>query len=846
MTFRISFLLLFIAAQLGAAAQTSQYRLNFDEKWKFELQAKPGFESSGFDDKNWRTLNLPHDWTIEGSYSPDNGGDWQSGYLPGGVGVYRKTFPYSKDWDGKKVSITFEGVYMNSEVWINGHSLGVRPNGYVGFTYDLSPYLNTGKNVIAVKVDHSKPLSGRWYTGSGIYRHVWLNIDPVTHIDREHSFYDAKVNADRSVNARFEIAVKAAGDGSSMGMMSSIYDQKGNRVSVKEVRGGRQENGRVYFEASHQIPNADLWSPDSPNLYTAKFSVYKAGKLVDEYTLKPGFRKLEFSGKDGFTLNGVNTKIKGVCLHQDAGLFGVAVPDEVWEKRLKQLKDMGVNAIRTSHHPFSPTFYNLCDSLGMMVMNEAFDGWEKPKARDDYGNYFDQWWEKDLTDFVLRDRNHPSVIMWSIGNEVPKPLAEIQKKLIDVIHKLDPQGRPVTQGGVDPTRGMSDKKERTQLDVKGFNGDGEEIGTYEKFHAEFPEVPMIGTEVPHTYQTRGVYKTQTHWRRRDFPAPWEINSKQAGQLGNLKDKIFPIADLAAKEVFPEEKVSHYFKNDSVLKIPNTNPWAADLYYQSSYDNASVRSSARKAWQRTLELPYVMGQFRWTGFDYLGESNQWPSRFANFGVIDLAGFPKDHFYLYQSLWTDKPMVHLLPHWTHPGKEGIEIPVVVYTNCESAELFLNGKSLGMKKYSGEQLQWDVAYVPGVLKVIAYNQGKQVSEKEYRTAGKASGISVKTDKKELSANSKEVLFLEIDLVDKNGVPVPGASNKLNFKVSGPAVIRGSDNGDPLDLSDYRNNYRRAFRGKCLLVLQSTDQAGQINVEISGEGLKTFQLSIPSRRMK
>lgn len=366
---------------------------------------------------------------------------------------------------------------------------------------------------------------------------------------------------------------------------------------------------------------------------------------MDEVRQLVGFRSLEFSPEFGFKLNGEVTKLKGVCDHHTAGAVGAAVPEDILYYRLKLLKEMGCNAIRTSHNPFSPEFYTMCDTMGLMVLNEGLDGWNIPKAVDDYGNYFDEWWEKDMTDFIKRDRNHPSVIMWSIGNEVNGVSQEIQRNLVDLFHSLDV--RPVTQGGADPTRGMSVdyKKNFGMLDIVGFNGNGEEIGELEKFRDKYPSVCAVATEVPHTYQTRGVYRTKTQWRRRDFPAPWEKKNPIKWDL--FEKRVFPIPDLAAEEFFPEEEIHPY--------------------YQSSYDNASVRISVRRAWQRACAFPWLMGEFRWGSFDYLGEA-EWPQRCGNFGIIDVAAMPKDAYYLYQSLWTDKPMVHLLPHWTHMGKEG----------------------------------------------------------------------------------------------------------------------------------------------------------------------------------
>ena len=439
------------------------------------------------------------------------------------------------------------------------------------------------------------------------------------------------------------------------------------------------------------------------------------------------------------------------------------------------------------------------------------------EAADDYGNYFDEWWQKDMTDFIKRDRNHPSIIMWSIGNEVTGATPEIQHNLVSLFHQLDPD-RPVTQGGTDPTRGMKTdyQKKFNYLDIIGFNGNGEEIGELEHFHKNYPTLCAIATEVPHTYQTRGVYRSQTQWRRRDFPAPWEkgnINWEQ------FKHRVFPIPDLTEKECFPEE--SDY------------------PYYQSSYDNASVRISARKSWQRTCSFPWLMGEFRWGSFDYLGEA-EWPQRCGNFGIIDIAAIPKDAYFLYQSLWTDKPMVHLLPHWTHPGKEGKTIPVVIYTNCDAVELFINNVSLGSKPYTGEQLIWLVPYSPGKIEARGIKKGKIVATDCYQSAEAPHSVALASNKYSVKAGSDEVIRIEIDITDKNGIPCPYASNELSFHVSGPLRLLGVDNGNPTDMFPYQQPHCRCFRGKCVVLLQSDEEKGKGTLTVQGTKLVEKKLII------
>lgn len=810
---------LWLGVNISTAKATTIIPFDFD--WKFALGDYPQAVQPSFDDAGWRILDVPHDWSIEGTYHETaNGTDWQSGYLPCGTGWYRKHFSLEKEWDGKEVAIHFDGIYMNSSVWINGHFLGNRPYGYIGFEYDLTPYLRKGDNVVTVLVDHSKPLSGRWYTGSGIYRHVWLHVRNSIHIPTWGvCFTSAEVSKEKAVVEVKTIVMNNTEVKRSLELFTSLKKKDGKTVSTKKesivTTGGDQ-----LITQKMEVKLPLLWSPDSPNIYQLYVEIKENGKTVDSKLLPVGIRKAEYSTQ-GYVLNGERILIKGVCDHHTAGALGAAIPDQALERRLRILKAMGGNAIRTAHNPFSPQFYTICDTLGLIVMDEAFDGWEEPKGKDDYGNYFKEWWERDLTDLILRDRNHSSVLFWSIGNEVHGGTPETQKKLVDLIHKLDPT-RPVTQGGSDPTRGMkADYNKDLYLDIIGFNGNGEEVGEFEKFGKNMPDRCGIGTEVPHSYQTRGVYRTKTAWRRRDFPAPWEL--KTPIPWDKFKHRVFEIPDLSETEVFPEE--------------------AENKYYQSSYDNASVRIGVRHSWKRSSSFPWLFGEFRWGSFDYLGEA-VWPQRCGNFGIIDICGFPKDHYYLYQSLWSEKPMVHILPHWTHTGKEGVRIPVVVYTNCEGVELFLNGRSLGKKPYKGDQLVWQVPFEAGEIKAIATNGATQV-EKSYHTAGNPAAIAMSPDKLSAQANRTDVVHLELDIIDEKGTICPYADNEVHFNINGPAKLIGVDNGDPIDLSPYKIPQRKAFRGKVILMIQTTGEAGIITVEAISPGLRPAVVKIDSKEI-
>ncbi len=795
------------AAEAGPS-RPGRTRLSLDRGWRFHLGDLPGAEKPAFDDSSWRLLDLPHDWSIEGKIDHRNPTGWRGGFYPAGIGWYRKVFSRDPAWRGKEVRVEFDGVFMLSRVWINGRFLGKHPYGYTGFSFDLTPFLHPGRNVLAVRVDDSRVPNTRWYPGCGIYRHTWLEVTGRVHLEKKELFVStADLTRDEAL-LRVRAGAGNRGKRARRPVLSiRVLDPRGRPAGRALSPLLLLPGGRHTASCRIRVPRPRPWSPSSPSLYSLETRLEEDGKVLDEIVTPFGIRTVRIDPAKGFFLNGKNLKLKGVCLHQDGGAVGSAVPEDVWRHRLSLLKAMGCNAVRTSHNPAAPEFYDLCDRLGLMVMDEAFDGWDRPKAKYDYGLYFKEWWRKDLESFVRRDRNHPSVVIWSIGNEVPRYTLEMQKKLVDVVKSLDPT-RPVTQG-----RG----EKPGVLDIVGFNGRAEYKGVLERFHRKHPRACAVGTEITHTLQTRGVYRTITWYMARDFPAPWVRR-----RWKKIPSRVFPLPDLSGKEVFP----------------------GIDRDYQSSYDNAVIRMSVRREWSRTSRFPFFMGSFRWTGIDYLGEVIGRRGRASNFGVIDLAGFPKDHFYLYQSLWTQKPMVHLLPHWTHPGKEGTVIPVVVYTNCPSAELLLNGKSLGEKKMGPElQLVWKVPYRPGRLKALAKKGGRILAEDEVVTAGKPAGLRLTLDKDRLRAGSREVARLEVQVVDALGNPHPRASNLLRFHIRGPAKLIGVENGDILDLSPSKARRRKAFMGKCLALLQAGDTPGRVEVRVTSPGLQPASAFFPCR---
>ena len=787
------------------ATALSRHIINIDRNWFFHLGDLEKNEPQCLDYSQWRKLDVPHDWAIEVGYSEKK--RRENAFLPGGIAWYTKEIDWQPEWDGKKVYIEFDAIYMNSTVWLNGHLLGHRPQGYQGINYDLTPYLTSRKNIITVRVDNSLMPSSRWYQGSGIYRHVNLIITDPIHIDR----YGVCIRTLKMTPAQATMAMETeirntTEKHTQIMILQTIKDGKGNIVAQRSSKEKLTCGNKTFRDTLH-VPCPELWSPDSPALYILETVIQEGNSVIDKKTTPFGIRTLEFNPQTGFKLNGTSIKMKGVCLHQNMGAVGSALTEDMWQRRLTQLKEMGCNAIRTSHYAYAPEFYKLCDEMGFMVVDEPWDGWFDwngcHKAQYDYTNYFLEWWEQDLTEFIKRDRNHPSIVIWSIGNEVWgwDRHMYLQWKIVDTFHKLDPT-RPTVQA----------HSQKQYTDLAGFNADGENIGDIEKFRKEQPDKVAVGTEIPHNRQTRGVYRSlgsYNSWDKADTFSPDE------------QAKLFPVESFSTEEVFPE----------------------FDSHYASSYDNQPRRITHRKQWQRTRDFDFMIGEFIWAGFDYLGESWGWPGRTNNFGLVDLAGFPKDSYYLYQSLWSDKPMVHILPHWTWPGKEDKKIPVVVYTNADEAELFLNGRSLGRKtidKKEEMQLLWHVPYQPGTLTAIAYKNGKKVARTSHQTASQPATIHLSADRKVIHTDKREVVYITADIVDAHGHFVPYADNHLTFEVSGPYKLIGVENGDIIDLSPNKSLERKAFMGKALLILQAHDAKGTIKVKAHSGKLKSNRISI------
>ena len=748
--------------------------------WKFSLSDSPLASESDFDDSTWETVEVPHDWSILGPYDKKNPSGGQGGYLPTGIGWYRKNFEIQAIDPNSQYLIMFDGVFMNGQVWVNGKNVGGRPYGYVSFYFDITDELKSGVNSLAVRVDNEKAPNARWYPGCGIYGDVTLIVKNKINFDQWGIF----VTTPEITDKRATIAVTASlNNGTSADrdavIESDIVDMQNRKVASARQKVNMPANQQVAVRPNLRVNNPSLWSPESPYLYKLVTKIVIAEKVVHDQEIKFGIRSLKFDSKTGFFLNGVSTKLKGVCEHSDGGLVGSAIPEKVLRRRLQILKDMGCNAIRVSHNPRRPIFYDLCDEMGIMVMDEIFDGWYA-KTSHDYGkHHFKTWWKTDVRDWVKRDRNHPCVIMYSIGNETG---ITDKYNISGEIKKYDTT-RPTTGGSL-----------FYGVDVAGFNAPGGTPGILEKFHTENPQKPVVLTEVPHTLQTRGFYRTLTWWRA----------------LGIARNTFPPYND---KQIFFNGK----------------------MRYSSSYDNCGVRITARACWKRTKATPWIMGEFRWTGFDYLGEASfgggKWPARIWNFGIIDLCGFPKDHYYFYQSQWTDKPMVHILPHWTHRAMGGVVIPVVAYSNCDEVELFLDGKSLGRKPPRDLlDFVWRVPYRAGTLKAVGYRNNKAVATKVVKAAGNPTEIKLTSDNVNMAAATRDIAHMTTTIKDANGNFVPWAGNRIDYKIDGPVKLLGFDNGDPLDVTTHRKTHRNTFNGLSLGIFQSTDNSGPVVITAAG----------------
>ncbi len=793
-----------------------------------KLKARIDYANNDFDDNDWRVLNLPHDWGVEGEFKQEYPGE--TGKLAWwGIAWYRKTLELSPDEMRQKYFLDIDGAMSYATVWCNGQFTGGRPYGYASFRVDLTPFLSAGKNTIAIRLNNPQE-SARWYPGGGIYRNVWLVKASPVHVT--HWGTQVTTNAVSKTSAAISVECKVQNESS-----ETVHATVTNAIYALGKDGSISGDALLSFpkktialkpgfhataSAESTLDNPALWNLDNPVRYTVVTTIESNGEILDRHETAFGIRSIEFTADKGFFLNGEPVYLKGVCMHHDLGALGAAVHLRALERQLEILKEMGCNAIRTTHNPPTPELAELCDRMGILLIVEFFDMWQEAKKANDYHKYFNDWHEADVRSIIRHFRNHPSVIAWSLGNEVPEQNKDsgrtIARNLSQMIKEEDGT-RPSTIGCNYVESGFEGMQQI--VDLFGYNY---KPHTYRKFIEHNPGKPLYGSETASCVSTRGFY-------------------------------VFPVSE-------------------------NNDACKAD-FQVSSYDLCAT------PWSQIPEIefkdqdanPSVLGEFVWTGFDYLGEPTPYhsdstillnysdpearkaaekelqslgkinvPSRSSYFGIIDLAGFKKDRFYLYQARWRpDFPMAHILPHWNWENRTGQITPVHVYTSGDEAELFLNGKSLGRKKKGQYEyrLRWDdVVYEPGTLHVIAYKEGKTWAEDSMRTAGTPASIALESDHPTIRADGKDLVFVTVKLLDTKGIFVPDADNSLTFSVSDNAEILATDNGNPIDHTAFTSHTRQAFNGMALVIIRARkDQSGEIQLHVTAEGLKPSDIRVKIR---
>ena len=820
-----------IAAIFTAEAQTRTEQL-LERGWRFTREDSAEFIAEDYDDKAWQEVTVPHDWAIYGPFSIHNDRQnvaitqdgqkeamehaGRTGGLPFvGVGWYRLDFEAPAFEEGKCATLIFDGAMSHARVYVNGMEVGYWPYGYNSFHFDITPYIKAGEvNTLAVRLENENE-SSRWYPGAGIYRNVHLVVTEDAYVPVWGTQLTTPIVTKElaKVELRTKLTTPEGADRSIYRIVTDIIDPAGEVVATNEATLSRYDN--TLFEQEFDIAVPELWSVDNPALYYAKSKIYAGTELKDEYSTRFGIRTLEIIPDEGMFINGEPAKFKGVCNHHDLGPLGAAVNEAAIRRQIRIMKEMGCNAIRTSHNMPAPELVEACDEMGMMLMLETFDEWRTPKLANGYHKHFDEWAERDLVNLIHHYRNNPSVVMWCIGNEVPDQGdkmwgPKLSRFLQDICHREDPT-RYVTQG-MDQPHNVVYNNMAAMMDVAGFNY---RPWHYGNSYQALPQQIILGTETASTVSSRGVYK------------------------------------------FPVERRSMATYDD---------------HQSSSYDveHCSWSNLPEDDWMWHEDYDCCIGEFVWTGFDYLGEPTpyytNWPSHSSLFGIVDLAGLPKDRYYLYRSHWNKaEETLHILPHWTWPGREGETTPIFVYTNYPSAELFINGVSQGvrtkdtsvtlenswdeesekaLKRQSRYRLMWmDTKYEPGTVKVVAYNEaGEAVAEREVKTAGKPHHIELKVDRATIEANGKDLAFVTVSVVDKDGNLCPAADNLIEFSVAGEGHYRAGANGNSVSLELFHEPRMKAFSGMMTAIVESNDTPGTITLTARSKGLKSAKIMIKS----
>ena len=865
------FFAVFVACLLSFAAFGQRERVSFNENWRFQKDDPKGAEGvlsypnikdwvrsigneyvltsaavksarpsgnvgeavaytrADFNDSQWRALDLPHDWAIEGDFVQELSGE--TGKRPfTGVGWYRKHFQVSEKDKGRRIYIDFDGAMAYPAVWLNGQFVGGWTYGYASFRLDLTPYIKFGgENVLSVRLENL-PESSRWYPGSGIYRNVWLTKTAPAHVAHWGTYITTPEVSTETATVKIRTTVENDSDtAQSVSVQTKIYalganDEKTGKALATSEKASLNlaADANSNHETNLQLKAPKLWSVETPNRYLAVTEIEQNGKIVDSYETSFGIRTINFDADKGFFLNGKHVYLKGVCQHHDLGALGAAINLRALERQLEILKEMGVNAIRTSHNPPAPELLELTDKMGFVVLDEAFDAWGNRKKINDYHLVFADWHEKDWRSQIRRDRNHPSVILWSTGNEISEQRKPEDHKrsiaLTQIAHEEDSTRKTIV--GANYTEAGYNGFQKT-IDVFGYNYKPQE---YAKFRAANPQMPILASETASTVSSRGEY-------------------------------FFPVVEDKSKGQFDFQMSSYDLYAPPWATTPDTEFAGQDRH------------------------PFVAGEFVWTGFDYLGEPTPYnadttnllnfsdpaeqakmaeelkslgkikvPSRSSYFGIVDLCGFKKDRFYIYQARGRpDLPMAHILPHWNWPERANQNVPVHVYTSGDEAELFLNGKSLGRKK-KGEfqyRFRWDeVVYEPGELKVVAYKNGKVWAEETVKTTGAAAGLAMQADRAVIKADGQDLSFVTVKIVDKNGLMVPRSKNPMRFEISGAGEIVATDNGDATDLSSFQSKSRKAFNGMALVIVRAVKgKSKKIKLTAVSDGLKSAEITISSR---